>query len=58
MSQKEQEMKFNMDKHVEQIDNDYGPSKQKKAFRELYVQENEDEIPEEFKHFTNKIDKI
>lgn len=50
-------MKFNVDKHVEELDGDYGP-KSKKKFRELYVQENEDEIPEEFKHFTNKIDKI
>jgi hypothetical protein len=29
-------MKFNVDKHVEELDGDYGP-KSKKKFRELYV---------------------
>ena len=56
MSIKEQAMKFNTDKHVETLDNDYG-NRSKHPQYDLYNQENEYEIPEEFKHFTNKVDK-
>lgn len=52
-------MKFNADKHVETLDNDYG-TKPKPKLQENFNQtttDNEYEIPDEFKHFTNKVEK-
>jgi hypothetical protein len=51
-------MKFNVDKHVETLDNDYG-TKSKPRIQENLNQsaaDNEYEIPDEFKHFTNKVE--
>jgi hypothetical protein len=53
-------MKFNADKHVETLDNDYGTKPKKvlkEIFNEVQTKENEYEIPEEFKYFTNKVEK-
>ena len=52
MNKREQEMKFNIDKHIEKMDNDYDDTKQKKRY-EAYNNDDDGDIPEEFKHFTN-----
>lgn len=51
-------MKFNIEKHVEKLDNDYGAKPKKFNGKNKYPDhENDGEIPEEFKHFTSKVEK-